>query len=163
MCWRLLWTPSLSLPTLNPHFMEIAELERLIALLQNANISELTLRESGARVTIRKTPQTTSVYETVSAAEWTEDDSESLLTELVELPEVTEITAPLVGFFRHVKPMVGLGAAVKQGQTVGIIEAMKLVTEIPSPAAGIVEEVHVEDAMPVEYGHLLFTLKPARI
>ena len=142
--------------------MEIAELERLVALLQDSHISELTLRENGARVTIRKTPEAVlPPIVTYPVSEWAEDDEyPSDFTE-EELPDITEITAPLVGFFRHVKPVVGLGATVKQGQTVGIIEAMKLITEIPSPISGIVDEVHVEDAMPVEYGHLLFTVKPA--
>ncbi|MBC7528543.1 MAG: hypothetical protein H7308_13460 [Chthonomonadaceae bacterium] len=142
--------------------MEIAELERLVALLQNSHISELTLRENGARVTIRKTPEAVlPPIVTYPVSEWTEDEEYSPDFVSEELSDIAEITAPLVGFFRHVKPVVGLGAMVKQGQTIGIIEAMKLITEIPSPISGVVDDVCVEDAMPVEYGHLLFTIKPA--
>jgi biotin carboxyl carrier protein len=57
--------------------------------------------------------------------------------------------------------MVGLGAKVKEGQKIGTIQAVKLQTDLTSPTDGIVVDVFIEDGHPVEYGHTLFTIRPA--
>lgn len=146
--------------------MDVAELERLIALMQNASISELTLREGDARVTLRKKRRTASgalvAFETDrdSLSEYVTDVD---LTESLppSPPEDITIFAPLVGIFRHIKPMVGQGAMVKEGQKIGTIQAVKLLTDLTSPVDGIVVDVFIEDGHPVEYGHTLFTIRPA--
>ena len=72
-----------------------------------------------------------------------------------------EIRSPMVGtFFRSPEPgaesYVQVGTRVAPGQTVCIIEAMKIMNEIEAEIAGVVREVCVEDAQPVEYGQVLF-------
>jgi acetyl-CoA carboxylase biotin carboxyl carrier protein len=146
--------------------MDLAELERLVALVQSAKIGELTLKQGQARITIRKASHSSQELST-SLVPYTQiypDEREySQAEEEFEAEEGEQsllITAPLVGVFGHVRPLIGLGAKVKEGQVVGIIEAMKLVSEVKSPANGIVINVQVEDGLPVEYGQALFEILP---
>jgi acetyl-CoA carboxylase biotin carboxyl carrier protein len=76
-----------------------------------------------------------------------------------------EIRSPMVGtFFRSPEPgadpYAQVGTRVTAGQTVCIIEAMKIMNEIEAEIAGVVREVCVEDAQPVEYGQVLFRVDP---
>jgi acetyl-CoA carboxylase biotin carboxyl carrier protein len=76
------------------------------------------------------------------------------------------LKSPMVGTFYRApapdaEPFVAEGAAVKKGQVVCIIEAMKIMNEIESEYAGVVARVHVENGAPVEYGQPLFSLRPA--
>ena len=76
------------------------------------------------------------------------------------------ITSPFVGtFYRNPSPdqpaYVEVGSTVRKGQTLCIIEAMKLMNEIESEVAGKVAEVLVENAQPVEFGQALFRIEPA--
>lgn len=141
--------------------MQIEEMERLVLLLRDSKVRELTLKQGEARITIRK-PAPLPTPEEAFEQDWqteTEIVSESFLDSTLEPEEVT-VTASVVGFFHHVKPMVGLGAEVKAGKKIGVVEAMKLINEIKAPISGVVLDVLIEDGMPVEYGQPLYVLKP---
>jgi acetyl-CoA carboxylase biotin carboxyl carrier protein len=76
-----------------------------------------------------------------------------------------EIRSPMVGTFYKApepgaEPYVKIGTRVTSGQTVCIIEAMKIMNEIEAEVAGVVREVLVEDAQPVEFGAVLFRVDP---
>lgn len=76
-----------------------------------------------------------------------------------------EIRSPMVGTFYAApepgaEPYVKVGSRVTAGQTVCIIEAMKIMNEIEAEVSGVVREVCVEDAQPVEFGHVLFRVDP---
>ena len=76
-----------------------------------------------------------------------------------------EVKSPMVGTFYGApepaaKPYVSVGARVQKGQTLCIIEAMKIMNEIESEFSGVVREVAVQDAHPVEYGQVLFRIDP---
>jgi acetyl-CoA carboxylase biotin carboxyl carrier protein len=76
-----------------------------------------------------------------------------------------EITSPMVGTFYRApepgaEPYVSVGARLTVGQTVCIIEAMKIMNEIEAELSGVIREVCVEDAQPVEYGQVLFRVDP---
>jgi acetyl-CoA carboxylase biotin carboxyl carrier protein len=76
-----------------------------------------------------------------------------------------EIRSPMVGTFYRApeagaEPYVQVGTRVTSGQTVCIIEAMKIMNEIEAEIAGVVREVSVEDAQPVEFGQVLFRVDP---
>ena len=82
-----------------------------------------------------------------------------------EAPEGFVVTAPMIGTFYHAPapgepPFVSVGDPVEAGQTVGIIEAMKIMNEIPSDHAGVVAEFLVASGQPVEYGQPLLRLLP---
>jgi acetyl-CoA carboxylase biotin carboxyl carrier protein len=80
-------------------------------------------------------------------------------------PPLKEIKSPMVGTWYKAPepgadPYVKVGSRVTSGQTVCVIEAMKIMNEIESEYAGIVREILVEDAQPVEYGQVLFKIDP---
>lgn len=76
-----------------------------------------------------------------------------------------EVKSPMVGTFYSApepgaKPYVSVGDRVQKGQTLCIIEAMKIMNEIESEFAGVVKEILAQDAQPVEYGQVLFRIDP---
>jgi acetyl-CoA carboxylase biotin carboxyl carrier protein len=80
-------------------------------------------------------------------------------------PPLKEIKSPMVGTFYAAPepgadPYLKVGARVSPGQTVCIIEAMKIMNEIEAEFGGVVREVSVEDAQPVEFGQVLFRVDP---
>lgn len=84
----------------------------------------------------------------------------------VPAPNRVAVKAPLVGIFYHApapgaEPFVHIGQAVKKGDVIGIIEAMKCMNEIAAQEDGIVDEILAEDASMVEYDQVLLTLRPS--
>jgi acetyl-CoA carboxylase biotin carboxyl carrier protein len=80
-------------------------------------------------------------------------------------PSLKEIKSPMVGTFYPqpepgAEPYVRVGSRVATGQTVCIIEAMKIMNEIEAEVTGVIREVCVDDASPVEYGQVLFRVDP---
>ena len=80
--------------------------------------------------------------------------------------EFVEITAPMVGTFYRAPapgepPFVEVGSRIGQGQTVCILEAMKLMNELESEVSGEVIEILVENGTPVEFGEVLMRVKPS--
>ncbi len=83
-----------------------------------------------------------------------------------EKSNLTDVKSPMVGtFYRapapEAPPYVEVGSTVKKGQTLCILEAMKLMNEMESEVDGIVREILVENSDPVEYGQVLFRVEPA--
>ena len=76
-------------------------------------------------------------------------------------PEPLTIIAPLVGVFHHIKPHIGLGAHIAEGQTIALVRAMQLDNEVKAPVTGTVRDVLVEDGLPVEYGQPLYLVQPS--
>jgi acetyl-CoA carboxylase biotin carboxyl carrier protein len=77
-----------------------------------------------------------------------------------------EVKSPMVGtFYRapapEAPPYVEVGSSVTKGQTLCILEAMKLMNELESEVDGVVREILVSNAEPVEYGQVLFRIEPA--
>ncbi len=80
-------------------------------------------------------------------------------------PHLREVKSPMVGTFYKApepgaEPYVKVGSRVSPGQTVCIIEAMKIMNEIEAEVGGVVREVSVDDAQPVEFGQVLFRVDP---
>jgi acetyl-CoA carboxylase biotin carboxyl carrier protein len=80
-------------------------------------------------------------------------------------PAGTEVKSPMVGTFYGApepgsKPYVSVGSRVSKGQTLCIIEAMKIMNEIESEVSGVVTEVLVSDSTPVEFGQALYRIDP---
>ena len=79
--------------------------------------------------------------------------------------KLLEVKSPMVGTFYGApepgaKPYVAVGQRVEKGQTLCIIEAMKIMNEIECEFAGVVREANAQDAQPVEYGQVLFRIDP---
>lgn len=91
-------------------------------------------------------------------------DNQPVATTESTSPEIL-ITAPMIGTFYAAstpgaQPFVVEGDEVYVGQTIGIIEAMKIMNEIEAEITGLIREVCVEDAQPVEFGQVLFRVDP---
>ncbi len=151
--------------------MEILEIERLVELVQNSGVAELSLRQGTSRITI-KTGGGTAVLGTAlvhqpkdnlydAEIDYSPVEIDTVDSELSggEAAHLT-ISAPSVGVFKHVKPVVGLQASVRSGQVIGVIEAMKLYNDVVCTADGIVKDVLVDDGMPVEYDQPLYLIEP---
>jgi acetyl-CoA carboxylase biotin carboxyl carrier protein len=131
--------------------VDLTDVKRLIELLKEDGLSEITLSEGGRTITVR---QELSAPPRRPAPRREEQAAEE---------GTFAVTAPLVGTFYRRRapdepPLVETGATVTQGDTLCIIEAMKVMNEIQAERAGRVLRVAVEDGTPVEYGQVLFVL-----
>jgi acetyl-CoA carboxylase biotin carboxyl carrier protein len=149
--------------------MDLRKLKKLIDLVQESGIAELEITEGEEKVKIVKGGQVSvSSYAAAPAAPAPAESRPAGLAalsaaEAAPAPEGPAIKAPMVGtFYRSsspdAKPFVEVGQTVKEGDTVCIIEAMKLMNEIEADAAGVVKAILVENGQPVEYGQPLFIL-----
>jgi oxaloacetate decarboxylase (Na+ extruding) subunit alpha len=137
-------------------------IREVVRIVQEAGIGELTIEEDGMRVSVRSTSDAPAAA-AVSAP--------------LALPEpgAGPVLRPSNGFVRVESPMVGTfyrapepgsppfveeGDVVAAGQTLCILEAMKLMNEVKSDLEAVVRRIHVDNAQPVEFGQVLFELEP---
>jgi acetyl-CoA carboxylase biotin carboxyl carrier protein len=151
--------------------MDLRKLKTLIDLVQNSGISELEISEGEEKIRIAKqqvaVPGTTMVsmpmgQSTMMAVPAATPAQISEAAALAE-PVGHQVKAPMVGtFYRSGSPgaaaFVEVGQAVKKGETLCIIEAMKLMNEIESDADGVVTAILVENGQPVEFDQLMFVI-----
>ena len=149
--------------------MDLRKIKTLIDLVQESGIAELEITEGEEKVRISRHGMA------ASAPQYTQQMPAQVNLPPVAAPMVaapvvpTEpvghtLKSPMVGtFYRSPSPgassFVEIGQAVTKGQTLCIIEAMKLLNEIESDAAGLVKAVLVENGQPVEYGQPLFIIE----
>lgn len=139
------------------------EFENLIKLIEAVSASELTnfqYEEKGLKLKLSKGQDKVQVVTEIPQAQ-----TERIQSEVkVSVPEGKIIRSPLVGTFyaapsEDAESFVSVGDTVKKGQTLAIVEAMKLMNEIESEYDGVIEEILVENGQPVEYDQPLFRLK----
>ena len=153
--------------------MDLRKLKKLIDLVQESGIAELEITEGEEKVKIVKGGGISVVPAAAAAAlpqmappEAPRAAPAAAAAPPAEPPAGQEghvVKAPMVGtFYRSsspdAKPFVEVGQAVKEGDTICIIEAMKLMNEIEADASGVVKAILVENGQPVEYGQPLFIL-----
>jgi oxaloacetate decarboxylase alpha subunit len=134
----------------------------LVRIVQETGIGEVTIEESGMRVSVRSTPDAAGAPVAQSPLAIPEPDAAPL-----QLPSngYVRIESPMVGtFYRAAEPgsppFVEVGDVVAVGQTLCILEAMKLMNEVKSDVEAVVRMIHVDNAQPVEFGQVLFDLEP---
>ena len=152
--------------------MDLRKLKKLIDLVQESGIAELEITEGEEKVRIARggaisvaplaagapaaapagnvVPQAPIVPATAAAVP-------------AAAPEGHVVKSPMVGtFYRspspEAKPFVEVGATVKAGETICVLEAMKLMNEIEADASGTIKAILVENGQPVEYGQALFII-----
>jgi len=138
-------------------------IREIVRIVQESGVGEVTIEESGMRVSVRRTPE--QLEPQLAAAVPQLDASEGEPRPVPEADGVVRVEAPMVGVFYRAPqpgapPFVEEGETVAAGQTLCILEAMKLMNEIKADSAGIVRAIHVGNAEPVEFGQLLFELEP---
>lgn len=146
------------------------EFENLIRLIETVSRSELTglkYEEGGVKLHLTKKQELSSNPNMIQV-QATEMSVQSAPADKPEIPSAEKngkiVESPLVGTFyaapaEDAKPFVSVGDTVKKGQTLGIVEAMKLMNEIESDYDGTVAEIYVENGQTVEYGQELFRIE----
>ena len=151
--------------------MDIRKVKKLIELLEESGISEIEISEGEESVRISRYPKPGTV--TMAAAPMQAPAPAPVAAALptagaVPTPPAPvrgqQVTAPMVGTFYSgpapgSKPFVEIGTEVKPGDTLCVIEAMKMMNQIESEFAGKVVSVLVENGSPVEFGQPLFVIE----
>jgi len=136
-------------------------IREVVRIVQETGVGEVTIEEEGMRVSVRRTQE----LEPAAAAAATSATTSGALTEPVLSNGAVRIESPMIGVFYRAPepgaaPFVEVGEPVAAGQTVCLLEAMKLFNELKADTPGIVRAIHVENGQPVEFGQLLFELDP---
>ena len=152
--------------------MDLRKLKTLIDLVSESEVSELEITEAEGKVRIVKgggsvmvsAPQVVHSAPAVAAAPVAAAPAVAASAPAAPAQEAgTPVKSPMVGTFYAASapgaaPYVTVGTAVKKGQTLCIIEAMKLLNEIEAETDGVIKQILVENAEPVEYGQMLFII-----
>ena len=147
--------------------MDLRKLKTLIDLVQNSGISELEISEGEEKIRIAKhltaAPATTLVNMPAAASVAV---APAPTSEAVVVPTKAEghiMKAPMVGTFYRASspdasPFVEVGQTVKEGDTLCVIEAMKLMNEIEADISGVIKAIQVENGQAVEFGQPMFVI-----
>jgi acetyl-CoA carboxylase biotin carboxyl carrier protein len=164
--------------------IDLEFLRGLIEAVDDSGIDSLEINRAGTKIRIAKTPPPATVAASAAMAPMM---AASALAPAPAAPpalapasapaaspapapapasNLTDVKSPMVGtFYRAPAPeapaYVEIGTTVKKGQTLCILEAMKLMNEMESEVDGVVREILVENSDPVEYGQVLFRIEPA--
>jgi acetyl-CoA carboxylase biotin carboxyl carrier protein len=155
--------------------MDLRKLKTLIDLVSESNISELEITEADGKVRIVKSdgavaaPMVMMAAPAAAAPAATPAAAAAPVAAAAPAPTVVEETgrivkSPMVGtFYRaagpNAKPFVEVGQAIKEGEAICIIEAMKIMNEIDADVAGTVTKILCENGQPVEFGQPLFVVE----
>ena len=144
--------------------MDAKEIKELVSWLIERDISDFEMNKNGMHLRVRRRGEG-EPHEVVSGP------SASLAPPSTAAPGaedagLAKVPSPLVGtFYRRshpkAEPFAEVGSRVKKGQTLCVVEAMKVMNEISAPLAGEVAAIHVKDGEPVEFGETLFSIKTA--
>ena len=148
--------------------MDIRKIKKLIEIIENSNIAELEIHEGEESVRINRysaavapvAPPVVAVspveIQSTAAPGKAEDEVEQLSGHAVKSPMVgTFYAAPSPG----AKNFVEIGSHVSVGETLCVIEAMKILNQIEADKAGVIRKILVENAQPVEYNEPLFIIE----
>ncbi len=161
--------------------IDLEFVEGLIRALDESGLDSIDIERGGTRVRISKTPsEVAPVAVVASPVETANPSPPSAAAAIPGSPgegadedgtddganELVAVDSPMVGTFYRAPspesdPFVSVGDQVAVGDTLCIIEAMKLMNELEAEVAGTIEAISVESGQPVEYGQLLFRIAPA--
>ena len=171
-------------PETRQQLMDLDFLRGLIEAVDSSSIDWIEINRAGTRIRISKTPPPAPVMTngTQASAAHTNHAPSAPAAAPPPAAETTpeaqaapaaksnlvEVKSPMVGtFYRapapEAPPYVEVGNTVRKGQTLCILEAMKLMNELESEVDGIVRQVRAENADPVEYGQVLFLIEPSTV
>ncbi len=153
--------------------MDINQIRKLMRLIQNSDVTEIEVTEGEQTVRISRRGATPDVqhymmpqpqFASAPAAPAPAASPAPAAPAAAE-ESVNVVSSPMVGTFYRAsspdaEPFVSEGSKVKKGDTLCVIEAMKLMNEIEAEYAGIVEKILVDNATPLEYGQPMFVISP---
>jgi oxaloacetate decarboxylase alpha subunit len=137
-------------------------IRELVRIVQESGVAEVEIEDEGMRVSVRRADERPTLQ---VGAPLAEDEPGELPVVPAAATGAIRIESPMVGvFYRQSEPgtppFVEIGDVVAPGQTLCLLEAMKLFNELKADTAGRVTGIHAENAKPVEFGQLLFELEP---
>jgi len=142
-------------------------IREVVRIVQETGVAEIAVEEEGTRVSVKRTEDQVPVAAAppALAAPRDGDEPEAGQPEPASDDGGLRIEAPMVGTFYRAPqpgapPFVEEGDAVAAGQTLCILEAMKLMNEVKAEVEGVVRKIHVQNGQPVEFGQALFDLEP---
>jgi oxaloacetate decarboxylase alpha subunit len=140
-------------------------IRQLVRIVQETGIGEITIEEDGMRVSVRRQAEHATAAGPLAPAALAPMPEADLPPASPRDDTLVRVESPMVGtFYRSPSPgsspFVEEGDAVAPGQTLCILEAMKLMNEVKAELEAVVRRVHVGNGEPVEYGQLLFELEP---
>ena len=150
--------------------MDLRKLKTLIELVESSGIAELEIQEGEERVRITRArraaaamPHRRTLPRRSPASAGCRPQPRAAAPPRRPKPEGTSVKSPMVGTFYRAaspgaKPFVEVGDTVQVGDTLCIIEAMKLMNEIEADKAGVVKQILAENGQPVEFGQPLFVI-----
>jgi acetyl-CoA carboxylase biotin carboxyl carrier protein len=154
--------------------VNLKELKEILQILEDQEITEFELEQEGTKLRVRRGESKAAISSPLAAGadaqaphEVTEEAAPDVPPEPPPVESgLTIVKSPIVGtFYRspdpNSAPFVNIGDAVKIGQVLCLIEAMKLMNEIEAEVAGEIVKVHHESGQPVQFGEPLFTVRPS--
>jgi acetyl-CoA carboxylase biotin carboxyl carrier protein len=154
--------------------MKIKEIRDLVEFLASTGLNEVNIETEEFKVSVKRDPDFTARVEPVSVNTATPETvapvavatATAAADASAETKNTVEIKSPMIGtFYRSANPetppFINVGDPVSAGQTVCIVEAMKLFNEIESEVSGTVVKVLVENGTPVEYDQPLYLVEPS--
>ncbi len=151
--------------------MDLRKLKTLIDLVSESNVSELEITEAEGKVRIVKTPPAAVVAAPAPVVAVAAPPAPAAVPPATVAPAAVVdavqghvVKSPMVGTFYRAsspgaKPFVEVGSAIKAGEAICIVEAMKILNEIESDHSGTVTQILVENGQAVEYGQPLFVVE----
>jgi len=152
---------------------DIALVKELLALLDGSSATSIEIRRGFTTYRVSReahppAPSVAAAFPHAVAAAGVSPSAPSLSAPPAAeppKPRLLEVKSPMVGTFYRApepgaEPYVKAGSRVSPGQTLCIIEAMKIMNELEAEVSGTIREVLVEDAQPVEFGQVLFRVEP---
>ena len=158
----------------SPMPMDYSKIKRLIILVEQNQLAELAVEEEGLSVTIKAETQEKHVPTVGTAQPGLHVEAEAAEEETVEAPEeevpaenLAEIRSLMIGVFYRCPspdspPYIEVGDEIEVGQTIGLIEAMKVFSEVPSEVAGRVISVPAETGKLVQQGEVLVVVETSQ-
>jgi acetyl-CoA carboxylase biotin carboxyl carrier protein len=150
--------------------MDIKEIKRLVELMVNNELSELDISEGENKIHLKRGGAVAPMAPVMQVAAPVVSAPAASAAPAAPAPagggeKLLEIRSPMVGTFYAApspdsEPFIKVGAIVSDDSVVCIIEAMKVMNEIKAECSGTIVEVCVKNAQPVEYGQVLFKVKP---
>jgi acetyl-CoA carboxylase biotin carboxyl carrier protein len=156
-----------------PEDVDLQQIKELVRLVEKNKLAELTVEENGVTITVKGAvptvePMPQQVYAQLPVHEEFEEH-EPLTEALAVEPEsenLVTIGSPMVGVFYRTPspdspPFIDVGDVIEVGHTIGLIEAMKVFSEIPSEVAGEVVEIVCDNGKLVQQGQPLVIIRPS--
>jgi acetyl-CoA carboxylase biotin carboxyl carrier protein len=154
---------------------DIDQIEKLLKTMAEHNLEEFEYSRGDLRIRLKKpsagtvltAARSTALPEIIVAGASSSSAAASSSPEPRSTEDLHLVKSPIVGTFYGspspgAEPFVKIGAYVEDGETLCIVEAMKLMNEIESDSSGEVLRIFVENGQPVEYGQPLFGIRPSR-